>query len=1075
MQYKQLLSLFLFFALVSIFQEQPNAQATEPYHVYLPVVKSTENLPIRIVGNGSASSCTAAALTAAVQLGGRVQFNCGGGQINIPLTTRLQATKPLLIDGQNRITLDGQNQTGILGAEGGRSVTLKNIKLINSNSGENGGALHVGANIEVWIINTTFENNRSYATATVCEGGGAAYFSDDTQVHIYDSTFRTNQARVGGAIISFGKSLKVYNTTFTGNLANQASRHDVTLDDLLDGRSTGGVCAGGGAVYFGGDDFISHSNKFLANETNQHGGALFIAAQNGTDVDIWRNVFDDNIARLSSAWSGTGGAIWLGERIPEQWDFHIVVQQSAITRNTAHFQGGGVFARIPVTFENVTIAENKALNGSADIGNWQRGGGGGMRVDQSAVVTLRHVTLANNHAGYSGGGLMGAGIHLQNSLIADNSADSIARNCAQTVLDQGGNVQWGETSECHANIPNRDPKLAPLAMNGGFSETMGLTTGSGAIDIANLANCAERDQRNWVRPQGNGCDAGAFEGNGNYNTPTPTPNTPTPIVTTPPPTITPSPTPSGTPPTVTPPTVTPPTVTPPTVTPRPPTITPLPPTVTPITPTPITPTPIVVPGDSIVGNGSAASCTEIEFASAIVNGGHITFNCGSQAHTIRLTRRHILTKNSELDGTGSQIALDGQNNSALLAANSDLTIKLTNLSLINASSDESGAALHVGERTQLTITNVRFQNNVSRALTLTCDGGGAVFADQDSVLQVTGSTFSGNRANNGGAINARRSKFTLQDSTFTTNHAFVGSSIGSDEDCGGGAIYLDGTRTFGGDSVTIQRSDFIGNTAYNRGGALVIVAYRNETRLFEELLFKDNAALISPNASFSGVGGGIWVSALTTGQLGDTTVLKDSSFIGNRAEIQGGGLWTKRPMSIENVTWFGNQAFNPAITDPTNWRGGSGGAFATNNSVQVAVLNNTIVGNTAGYDGGGIYGQNNMLANTIIANNVAHSDNTQRQNCSHTVINLGNNIQYLAGSSAPDPTAASTCHEQIALVNPLLSDPADNGGRTPTMMLNGGSPALDAGSNDSCMEADQRGIDRPQNGTCDIGAVEVVP
>ncbi len=1034
MQYKYLFPIVLFFAFISTFQTQPNAQATESYSLFLPVIRSAENLPTRIVGNGRADSCTPAALTAAVQLGGRIHFSCGGGQINISLTTPLKATYPLLIDGQNRITLDGQTSHGILHAVNGRSVTLRNMTFINGSSPENGGALQVTGDSEVWINNVTFENNVSYAAETVCEGGGALYFGNNTNVHIYDSVFRANQARVGGAIVSFGKSLNVYNTTFTDNAANQSTRHNMTLEEMLE-SSTGGLCAGGGAIYFGGDDFVSHNNKFRSNKTNQHGGALFIAAQNGSKIDVWRNVFDGNSARLSSTWSGTGGAIWLGERIPNQWDFDITVRQSAVTRNTAQFQGGGIFSRIPAAFENMTIAENRALNESADVGDWRRGGGGGIRVDLSAMVTLYHVTLANNHAGYSGGGLMGEGIHLQNSLVADNSSDVIFHNCAQTVIDQAGNVQWGDAAECHPNIPNRDTKLSPLVMNGGVSETMALQIGSGAIDIGSLTHCAERDQRNWTRPQGNGCDAGAFEGYATETSPTPTPTvltstpatptptqTPTPIVTTPPPTVT--PTSSATP-----------------------------------------PTPTVVPGDSIVGDGSAASCTETELASALINGGRITFNCGTQPHVIQLTRRHMLTGNIEVDGGNSEITLDGQNSSALLASAADLTIQLKNMTLANANSAESGAALQLGERTQLTVINVDFQNNISRATTRDCDGGGAIFAAGGSVLTIRNSTFTGNRANNGGAINARRSKLTLEDSRFTTNH----TTLGEDENCGGGALYLDGARPSSGDTITIQRSEFVGNTAYNKGGALMLLAYHNEARLIDEVLFEDNAALQAAPNTFTGKGGAVWLDAELPSQFGDTSVVQNSSFINNRAEAQGGGLWTSRPMTMENVTWVGNQAHNPTIMEP-NWQRGSGGAFISAGNARVAVFNNTIVSNTAGYNGGGVYGENNMFANTIIANNIALADDMQKQNCSHPVLNLGNNLQHLA---EPSLVAASGCGTQIALADPQLSELGDFGGRTPTMILLNNSPAHNGGNNNTCTEIDQRGIARPQDGQCDIGAVEM--
>lgn len=1071
-QYARLFPVLLFLFAISIFKNQQlNVRADEPYHLYAPLINSADNRPPpdHTVGNGNPASCTAAALAAAVQLGGQIEFNCGNRNHTIRITSRLEATQPISIDGNDHITLDGQWQTGIFRALGSQSVTLRNITFTNGNSWENGGAVHIGPDTQVLIRNTTFVNNASSATNMVCDGGGAAFFAENTTVDIYDSTFRSNHARIGGAINTFATRLNVQDSTFETNSANQPTRASATFEEMINRRDTWGVCAGGGAIFFGGGDFTLHNNEFRSNITNQHGGAIFLAAQNGSVVDIWRNTFDRNAARLSSAWSGTGGAMWIGERVGGQDTFDITIRESAITRNVALFQGGGVFTRIPITLQNVTIAENQAFDPNSAIGDWRRGSGGGLRIEQTAAVVLQHVTLANNRAGYGGGGISGGQVRLQNSLIVNNWADSVAPNCTNELINQGGNVQWGGVSECHATIPNLDAKLAPLAMNGGFGETMMLQAGSGAFNAADLATCAGHDQRDVQRPQGVGCDAGAFEGIDDtppIETPTRTP-TPTPSVT-PTETNTPTPTPTTS--------VTPTETNTPTATYTPtetgtPTETPTPTN----TPTPTftpTNTPTVVPGDAIVGSGSAASCTEQALTSTLAEGGRITFDCGSQPHTIAVTGRYLFDIDTELDG-GGMITLSGQGSASLLGSADNVTLTLKNLTLKDGSSSESGAALDVGRNNILTIENVRFEDNISRATSKHCDGGGAIFVDEGSMVTVIDSDFIDNTANNGGAINSRRSGITITGSTFQNNHAVLSNILGGTVDCGGGAIYLDGAQKVDPTDIIIETSDFIANSAYNRGGALMLVAYANETRLIDQVLFENNESLLVPNDSFSGFGGAVWISAFQPDQFGDRTTLQNSSFIGNSAEMQGGGLWTKREMAIENVTWFDNVAHNPAISEETNWRRGSGGAFASAESVHVLVRNNTIVGNLAGFDGGGIYGENNTVANSIIANNLALPSSGRRQNCSHHVNDLGNNIQFLEGHAIVEQAFDSNCGIDILVSNPLISDPDDFGGETPTIMLYKGSPALDGGNNDTCTQIDQRGIARPQNGTCDIGAVEV--
>jgi hypothetical protein len=50
-----------------------------------------------------------------------------------------------------------------------------------------------------------------------------------------------------------------------------------------------------------------------------------------------------------------------------------------------------------------------------------------------------------------------------------------------------------------------------LQNNGGETQTHALLFGSLAIDAGNTVGCPATDQRGVARPQGNGCDMGAFE------------------------------------------------------------------------------------------------------------------------------------------------------------------------------------------------------------------------------------------------------------------------------------------------------------------------------------------------------------------------------------------------------------------------------------------------------------------------------------------------------------------------------------------------------------------------------------
>ena len=56
-----------------------------------------------------------------------------------------------------------------------------------------------------------------------------------------------------------------------------------------------------------------------------------------------------------------------------------------------------------------------------------------------------------------------------------------------------------------------DPKLGPLADNGGLTRTRALLTGSSALDAGKAAGAPAEDQRGVSRPQESGYDIGAYE------------------------------------------------------------------------------------------------------------------------------------------------------------------------------------------------------------------------------------------------------------------------------------------------------------------------------------------------------------------------------------------------------------------------------------------------------------------------------------------------------------------------------------------------------------------------------------
>ncbi len=471
-----------------------------------------------------------------------------------------------------------------------------------------------------------------------------------------------------------------------------------------------------------------------------------------------------------------------------------------------------------------------------------------------------------------------------------------------------------------------------------------------------------------------------------------------------------------------------------------------------------------VQAGGVVGNGTPSSCTQEALQSRLNSGGLVTFNCGSSPHTINITSPRIISATTTIDGNG-RITLNGSNQSIILKINSNVPLlTVQNLRFINAKNTDSntqinGGAISAYYKSNLTVINSTFENNVTDSPYVDANrnldfGGGAIYL-HTGLLIVRNSTFKNNRSIDGagGAIHTLHSNVDITDSTFENNQA-TGY---------GGAFYNDGVLSATG-SVIFRRNSFIGNTGNGQGGAAFVYLYArypNSTITIDSSRFINNRlGLDEVNHSF---GGGL--------RLGSGTVLvKDSVFSGNSAVLQGGAIWSGESgaITLDNVTISGNR-----VTDPSN---SYGGGIKVSNSRGFTIKNSTIVNNSAGEVGGGLFDGPATLRNTIIAFNTAANGNNSRQNCSQPYVNGGGNLQ-----SSRLGTNDPLCTAGITLGNPQLGPlTRNNGGLTETHALLPGSPGVDLGDNRYCSAADQRGVLRPFDGNgdgiarCDSGAYELV-
>lgn len=369
------------------------------------------------------------------------------------------------------------------------------------------------------------------------------------------------------------------------------------------------------------------------------------------------------------------------------------------------------------------------------------------------------------------------------------------------------------------------------------------------------------------------------------------------------------------------------------------------------------------------------------------------------------------------------------------------------------------------------------------------DGGALAIYTNDAQVEVLGSVFAANEADDdGGALFVRaegvnEAPIRIDDVTFDSNSA---RGVTPDEGNGdGGSAYISASA---GVNVEVYDVEFFDSTADGKGGCLVIegldpgdtfgrsitaanlydVAFDGCVADFDgggafiaaSTVEIDRTGIVRSTAS-SGSGGGLYVE-----EGWSIFFMKNTGFAGNRATIDGGGLFiAPSTLGADGSATLVN---NTLVQNEASGAGGNVSIAVGGSTGLLRVYNTILYEGVAGSDGDDIYINNDPFGDIPASVEFQFNDIGEIP----TAPTFNNDSFFIASSA--DLTASDNISDAPLLEGVLDADP------NPRQLST--SPTIDAGNNDVFARpfVDFEDTPRPQDGdgdmtaTTDIGMDEFV-
>ena len=344
-------------------------------------------------------------------------------------TNGITITKDIVIDGKGH-TIDAKNLGRIFSIGEGFTVTLTNATLINGKATE-GGAIYNDGSLTLSDVKLSDNAADSY--------GGAVF--NNGELVVSDSVFDSNDiVNRGSASVDYGGAaiynwkegtLKVTNSNFTNNIKNYKNGDNLVGAITTIGNATvsgsnfvnnsgrwGGAISATGAELRKNSSTLTVSNTIFKDNSALYAGAVYIWGSNYNIADC---VFDNNTAFGKGNMTpnnNNGGALVVSQVSRFNEPITGTISGSKFTNNKAQYGGAAYFNKGFVTITDSVFENNIATAEGGAVGFSHAS-------VKDLVVSINNSSFVGNKAPVAGAIFTNVDSKITNSNFINNSAAKI--------------------------------------------------------------------------------------------------------------------------------------------------------------------------------------------------------------------------------------------------------------------------------------------------------------------------------------------------------------------------------------------------------------------------------------------------------------------------------------------------------------------------------------------------------------------------------------------------------------------------------------------------------------------------